>query len=110
MTKNTLNTLVTYLTAHAIPELAEATAELIAEQAKNKEKAAANRAIYEAAHDVFVTVIDDTPKTAAELYDASTDWPKDFSKSKLQYAIREYWASEVNKIENGKGAYKYTKA
>ena len=110
MTKNTLNALVTYLTAHEIPELVDATAELVAEQAKNVEKAQANRELYELAHDIVMGVIDATPRTVAEIFDACTGLPADFSKSKLQYALRAMWAAEVNKIENTKGPNQYTKA
>jgi hypothetical protein len=110
MTKNTLNALVTYLTAHDIPELADATAELVAEQTKNIEKANANRELYDKSHDIVMAVIDDTPRTVAEIFDACTGLPADFTKSKLQYALRAMWASEVNKIENTKGPNQYTKA
>lgn len=110
MTKNTLNALVTYLTAHDIPELADATAELIKAQEKNVEKAQANHELYDKAHDVVMAVIDSTPRTSNEIFDACVGLPFTFTRSKLQYALRAMWASEVNKIEKSKGPNQYTKA
>ena len=111
MTKNTMMTLVNYLTNNDIPELADVKAEILAQYAKNEEKAQANRDLYAQAHDVVMGVIDETPRTVAEIYEACEDeLPEGFTKSKLQYALRASWSSEVNKIENAKGANQYTKA
>ena len=110
MTKNTLSTLVNYLNAHDIPELADVKTELLAQIEKNEVKAQANRELYASAHDVLMGIISDEPKTVAELYDMSTDWGANFSKSKLQYAIANYWAAEVVKHDNGKKPFTYSRA
>ena len=111
MTKNSMMTLVTFLSNNDIPELAEVKAEVLAQYAKNEAKAQANRDIYAQAHDVVMRVVDATPRTVAEIYDAcAEELPEGFSKSKVQYAIRALWGDEVVKIENAKGANQYTKA
>lgn len=111
MTKNTMMTLVNYLTNNDIPELATVKEEILAQYAKNEEKAQANRDLYTQAHDVVMSVMDDTPRTVAEIYEACEDeLPEGFSKSKVQYAMRALWSDEVVKIENAKGANQYTKA
>lgn len=110
MKKSTLSALVAYLNANPIAELADATADLNAEFEKNEAKAQANRDLYESAHDAVMTAITDTPRTVTEIFEACKDsLPVGFSRSKLQYAIREYWGSEVDRHENGKEAYTYTK-
>ena len=94
-----------------VPELATEYAELRAELDKNAAKAEANRELYAAAHDVVMAHLSDTPQTVADLFNAcESELPENFSKSKVQYAIREYWANEVVKHENGKNPYTYTKA
>lgn len=110
MKKSTLSALVAYLNANPIAELADATADLNAEFEKNEAKAEANRALYASAYAPVMAVIDSTPKTVTEIFDAcESALPAGFSKSKLQYAIREYWAGAVERHENGKEAYTYTK-
>ena len=110
MTKNAMMTLVNFLSNNDIPELADVKAEILAQYAKNEEKAQVNRDLYAQAHDVVMGVIDDTPRTVAEIYDACKEDLNGFSKSKIQYALRAPWADEVVKIENAKGANQYVKA
>lgn len=111
MTKNTLNALVTYLTKNPIAELADATAELVAERDKNEAKAQANRELYAEAKEIVMAVVSPSdPMTVAQIYEAcKAELPEGFSKSKVQYAVREYWADELIRHDNGKGAYTYTK-
>ena len=100
MKKSTLQSLVTYLNGTAIPNLDDIKAELAAELAKGEEKAQANRALYAAAHDPAMAVLTDVPMTMADWFNAcSATLPAGFSKSKLQYAVRESWASEVVVID-----------
>lgn len=111
MTKNSMMTLVNFLSTNDIPELATVKEEILAQYAKNEEKAQANRDLYTQAHDIVMRVVDATPRTVAEIYEACADeLPEGFSKSKVQYAIRALWGNEVVKIENAKGANQYTKA
>ena len=109
MKKNTLTAIANYI--KNVPELATEYAELAAELAKNEAKAQANRDLYAAAHDVVMAHLTDTPVTVADLFAACEDeLPEGFSKSKIQYAVRELWASEVVKHENGKKAFTYSRA
>ena len=90
-----------------VPELANEYAELKAELDKNAEKAQANRDLYAAAHDVVMATLSDKPMTVAELWEAMKDKaPEGMTKSKVQYALRELWASEVVKIEGKVNEYK----
>ena len=94
-----------------VPELANEYAELAAELAKNDAKAQANRDLYAQAHDVVMAHLTDTPVTVADLFTAcESELPEKFSKSKVQYAMRELWASEVVKHDNGKKAFTYSRA
>ena len=103
MTKNTLKSLVAYLNGQTIDNLDEIKASLEAELAKGEEKAQANRALYAEAHDVVMAHLSANPMTVAELYEACKDeLPEGFSKSKVQYALLNYWASEVVKANDGK--------
>ena len=109
MKKNTMITITNYL--KNVPELANEYAELAAELAKGEAKAQANRDMYAAAHDVVMAHLTDTPVTVAELTAACGDeLPEGFTKSKVQYALLNYWADEVTKIENAKGANQYRRA
>ena len=110
MKKNTLRTIVNYI--KNVPELAAEYAELAAEIQKDEDKARANRALYDAAKGV---VIDNLPTdkgiTASELFEAcEDDLPEGFTKSKMQYALSNYWTAEVEKIKVGKDVCLYKKA
>ena len=105
MKKNTLRTIANYI--RNIPELANESAELDAEIAKDESKVQANRELYATAHDVAMAVLTDKPMTIAEWFSACGDkMPDGFTKSKMQYAVREYWASEVVKIEGKVNEYR----
>lgn len=109
MKKNTMMTIANYI--KNVPELANEYAELAAELNKNEEKAQANRNLYASAHDVVMAHLSDTPMTVAELVTACGDeLPEGMSKGKIQYALLNYWNSEVVKIENAKGANQYKRA
>ena len=88
-------------------EIAEAAAEMSAELAKDEAKAQANRTLYAEAHDVAMRFLGTEPMTVAEWFDACGDTlPESFSKSKMQYAVREYWADEIIKIEGKVNRYR----
>lgn len=109
MKKNTMTAIANYI--KNVPELSNEYAELAAELAKGEAKAQANRELYEAAHDVIFKYITDAPRTVAEIIKACGDeLPEGFSRSKAQYALSNYWSSEVVKIENPKGANEYRRA
>lgn len=109
MKNTTMTTIANYI--KNVPELSVEYAELAAELAKNEVKAQANRDLYATAHDVVMGKLTEVPVTVADLYESCKDeLPEGFSKSKLQYAMLNYWAGEVVKIENPKSANEYRKA
>ena len=105
MKKNTMITIASYI--KNVPELANEYAELAAELNKGAEKAAANRTLYATAHDVVFAKLSDRPMTIADIWEVVKDEvPSGFTKSKLQYAMREYWSDEVVKIEGKVNEYR----
>lgn len=111
MKKATLKNLVAYLNGETVTNIDEIKAELEAELTKGEAKAQANRDLYASAHDAVMDAITNEPQTIAEIYEACKDeLPEGFSKSKVQYAILNYWNAEVSKVENAKGANQYRKA
>lgn len=82
--------------------------EINAEWEKKEEKRQANRSIYDAAHDVLIAALTDTPQTSTEIFE-SNEWPDDFTQGKLNYALRAMWSGEINKIDNGKKPNTYTR-
>lgn len=111
MKKSTMKSLVSYLNGETVTNIDEIKAELEAELAKGEAKAQANRDFYASAHDVVMSAITTEPQTVSEIYEACKDeLPDGFSKSKVQYAILNYWNAEVVKVENPKGANQYRKA
>ena len=107
MTKNMMKSLVAYLNGETVTNIAEIKANLEAELAKGEAKAQANRELYATAHDVVIGALTDKPMTLAELWEAVKGTvPEGMSKSKVQYALRELWASEVVKIEGKVNEYR----
>ena len=107
MTKNMMKSLVAYLNGETVTNIAEIKASLEAELAKGEAKAQANRELYATAHDVVIGALTDKPMTLAELWETVKDIvPEGMSKSKVQYALRELWASEVVKIEGKVNEYR----
>lgn len=107
MTKNMMKSLVAYLNGETVTNIAEIKASLEAELAKGEAKAQANRELYATAHDVVIGALTDKPVTLAELWEAVKDTvPEGMSKSKVQYALRELWATEVVKIEGKVNEYR----
>ena len=113
MTKTTLQTVASILNALNLTSKAEITARdaVNAEIAKGEAKAQANREMYGEAKEIVMAVIStEEPMTVAQIYEAcKSDLPEGFSKSKVQYGVREYWADELVKHDNGKNAFTYTK-
>ena len=106
MKKSTMQSLVNYLNGAAVTNLDEIKAELEAELNKGAEKAAKNRAMYDAARAIVISGLTDTPVTVAELYEAIKDnLPEGFTRSKVQYGITNYWTDEVVKHEGHPATY-----
>jgi hypothetical protein len=107
MKKNTIETMISYLNGETV-DTAALRDELANELKRLNAKADANRAAYDLAHAVVLSVMSETPMTAKAIYEAAKDeLPEGFSPSKVQYALLNYWAKEVVKIENAKGANEY---
>ena len=104
MKKATMNTILTLIATIDTPEAEEVRAEITAELNKGKEKADANRALYEQAHDAVIGALTETPATLAELYEEIKD-KVTLSKGKVQYALGHYWADEVRVIEGSPNTY-----
>ena len=104
-----MQTLISYFAQqNFLPSnVADAVDEMKAELAKNEAKAQANRDLYATAHDVVIGALTDKPVTLAELWEAVKGTvPEGMTKSKVQYALRELWATEVVKIEGKVNEYR----
>ena len=108
MKKSTLEMMKNYLNGDDTVDLSTLRDEVNAEWERTTAKSRANANLYDAAHDIAMGIFDDTPKTASEVFDAG-DWPEGFTLSKLRYAIRETWSDELEKHENGKNPFTYTR-
>lgn len=98
MKKSSLQSLVAFLNGETVTNIDEIKAELETELNKNAEKAAANRELYAATREIVLGAIADKPMTIAEIWEAVKDEvPEGMTKSKIQYAMREYWAGDVVK-------------
>ena len=107
MKKNTIETMISYLNGETVDTTALRD-ELTNELERLNAKANANRTAYALAHDLVIGVMSETPMTAKAIYEAAKDeLPDGFSASKVQYALLNYWANEVVKIEQPKSANEY---
>ena len=106
MKKSTMEALLVYLANEDNANIVEIRNEIEAELNKGAEKAAKNRAMYDAAKVVVVSGLTDTPVTVAELFESIKDsLPEGFTRSKVQYGITNYWADEVVKHEGRPATY-----
>lgn len=109
MKKATMNAIVNYLTSNlsyadeSEKEFLQTTIdELTAELSKGKEKAEANRVLYDEIRDAVVEVLRSTtqPVTAQELADETG-----YAKGKIVYGLTNYWGDLVTKIEGKTNTY-----
>lgn len=109
MKNTTIISIANYL--KNVPEMATEYKEIAQEAAKIEAKASAAKSAYDAARDVVMAILTDVPVTVADLFTkCENDLPEGFTKSKLQYALINYWTDEVVKIQNGKSPNQYRKA
>ena len=109
MTISTLRTLATLTTDKVI--LSELNKEI--EKAEKAEQRKAEQKVvkaneYAEAHDAVMGVIADATGaiTVSEIYESCKDeLPEGFSKNKIAYALRTYWADEVVKTEGKVNTY-----
>jgi CMP-2-keto-3-deoxyoctulosonic acid synthetase len=102
MKKTTMETILSLIADNESAEAQTVREELTAELNRGKEKADANRKVYEEAHDIVIGVLGDIPATAQEIADAVADELPSFSRGKIVYALNHYWESEVVKDTSGK--------
>lgn len=108
MKKSTLESIRNYLNGDDTVDLSVLRDEVNAEWARLHSKADANRAVYDEAHEIMVSILSDTPMTVKEIFAASDEWPQGFTERKVQYALLHYWNDETVKHDNGKNPYTYT--
>lgn len=63
---------------------------------------------YDAAKEVVRGIVSDKPMTAKEIYEASKNWPRNFTVNKVGYGLRALWDDIVDKHDNGKNPNTYT--
>lgn len=99
MKKSTLVALVALLNGEPIAEPDTIKAEIEAELNRGKAKADANKAVYTAMHDPVMEAIRiaASPVTASDIAKETG-----FSRSKISYALSNYWADEVEADDSGK--------
>jgi len=107
MKKLSMETIVKYINDNNVTDLFDIRDELTAELNKGKEKADANRALYELARETVLNAIPkDTPVTVAEIYESVKDYlPSEFKKAKVNYALTHYWENDVVKHEGKVNSY-----
>ena len=112
MKKSTLEAMRNYLNGDETVDLATLRDEVNEEYERVTAKSRANAKLYDAAHDVVMaSAAWDKPMTVKELWEAVKDeMPEGFTASKMQYAFLNYWTTEVQRHDNGKDAYKYSRA
>lgn len=111
MKKSTLESIRNYLNGDDTVDLAILREEVNAEYDRLTAKSRENTALYNTAHDVVMACAEwDKPMMVKELWPlVEADMPDGFTPSKLQYAFREKWPNEVERHDNGKDAYKYSR-
>ena len=102
MKKTSMEAIVNYIDTHNVEELFTVKDELTAELSKGKEKAEANRALYDEIRNAVVEVLRSTtqPGTAQELADETG-----YAKGKIVYGLTNYWGDLVTKIEGKTNTY-----
>ena len=110
MKKTSMMTLVDFLANY--PDMAPIREELVHEMERNNDKAARNRELYATALEIVLQEIEDgVLYTVADMYEyVEEKLPETFTKSKLQYALNNYWKDYFEKtVNNPAGYYLYMK-
>lgn len=99
MKKASMESLVNYLNGQTVTNIDEIKEELVAELSKGKAKAEATKAAYAAMHDPVMEAIRVAGKPVSAS-DIATE--AGLSRSKVSYALNNYWVDEVNVDDSGK--------
>lgn len=106
MKKSTMNSILSLIATINTPEAEVVRNEITAELNKGLEKSEANRKLYAEAREIVLSGLSETPITVSELYKTiENKLPADFSKSKMQYALINYWKDDVVKHEGKVNTY-----
>ena len=108
MKKVSLRAIVDYIEQNDVTELSEIKDEIVAELAKDAEKAQANRDLYAQAKEIVMNALRlaTVPVTIGELYDSiATKLPDGMTKGKVQYAVTRLWSDEIVKTEGKVNTY-----
>ena len=108
MKKATMEALVRYLNGESVTNIDEIKEELETELRKNAEKAATNRKAYDAARGIFKAALTNKGQTIADIWEKTKTEMQaiGMTKSKIQFAVREYWAEDVIKDEGKVNEYR----
>lgn len=109
MKRNTIQSLVNYLTEKNDDYMMDIKAELEAELNKGAVAKAEKAAGYDAAWNAISAVfaLTTAPLTVAEIFEqAENDLPEGFTKGKVQYGLTHNWADRVVKIEGKPNTYR----
>ena len=110
MKKNTLMNIVALVNGQPVDNMDELRKEVNEEWNRLNAKQEKNRNAYEAARELAFELLSDTPMTVKAIFAAGEDrWPEGFTAAKLQYAFLRYWADGIEKHDNGRSAYTYTR-
>lgn len=108
MKKSVFESIHAYLNGDETVDLSVIRDEVNAEWDKMVAKKQTNIEMYATAKEIAFGILSSTPKTVKEIYAASTEWPQDFTVSKLQYAFRAMWNDKIVKHDNGKNPFTYS--
>jgi len=111
MKRNTIQSLVNYLTEKNDDYMMDIKAELEAELNKSAEAKAAKNAAYDAAWEVVRSIfaLTTAPLTVAEITEEAVDddrLPEGFGKGRILYGLNHQWADRVVKIEGKPNTYR----
>lgn len=109
MKKSVFEQIVNLINDRPVIDIENVRAEINAEWDALVAKSQSKRNIYDVAKPIVFGVLTSSPMTVKEIYKACADTlPEGFTQAKVSYALREYWADEVVKHDNGKSPNTYT--
>ncbi len=110
MKKATLEAIRNYLNGDNTVDLTVLRQEINDEWERTTAKSRANAELYATAMPIVEKVLDDTPRTSKEIFAlCENELPKDFNANKVSYLVRNQLANKVDKHENGKNPFTYTR-
>ena len=109
MKKSVFEQIVNLINDRPVIDIENVRAEINAEWDALVAKSQSKRNVYDIAKPIVFGVLTNSPMTVKEIYESCADTlPEGFTQAKISYALREYWADEVVKHDNGKSPNTYT--